>query len=753
MTLERYLCVGGVEVANPCRTAAYLTRLGNPCLPNPPSKNDCGCCDEWLPEATDQGIVWTDNEYLYSVCTKAGGASQTTTANDLPPGAAWQTPVADPDEWEAALFATAPTCSQQWSGAFVWTIDGDPAEGTYGILGSGGTNLSGSAVAGTFSALPSGTHTLVCEFTNNVAGIVWARTTWEIDADAGTITLLSAERTATAGPGPGSTEASLPITDNYALEDGQTILLGRALEGFWTIEVTDNGDGTVDLLIGLGLQRSAADCGACGPGPEYEFTLYPPIENAYNDNDGLGQLIGLTPDDQGSGSLPFTATLDKPASGETTYLFVGANDSEVTGTSPAMVLVAIAGDPVAPDYGNVAFSLNSFWHGKFDGPVVIGDPYTLRFGGAALQVATLTSTPGEFTTPAADDAPWYDPAVPESADVLGVWLEEVRLSVPWKRDATDALRGAALGPGRFGGRELQLAGWVYTRSAAATAYARNWLFEVLAGAGCEDGCDLPDAQVALYCDPERPDAGARTLKRVGLTAFDPEIEPEFPRACGLKFEATLTAEVPELFLEPERVADVELAIDLEATVCTICSPCPEPTASPCRCGGLADPVRVVPQPDPASLYCLPSEVSRFAVQLPAPHYWRDATAIVRVEAGTWPGEPARPGLANLRIRGWQNPAGLADPALFDCQEPCLDVEVGCIPAGSALVIDGTTRTATLECGLEELNGYAYLSSAGGRRFSWPDVSCYGLLLVVEADPYNTAPGGQVAIDFVLRERG
>jgi hypothetical protein len=356
---------------------------------------------------------------------------------------------------------------------------------------------------------------------------------------------------------------------------------------------------------------------------------------------------------------------------------------------------------------------------------------------------------GEFTTPADDDAPWYDADVPESADVLGVWVEEARLSVPWTREARPRQRGGSLSPARYGPRELTISGWVYTRSEAATAYARHWLFEALSGGDCGDGCSLPDALVWTHCDVATPDAGKRTLRRVGLTSYDPEIEPEFPRRCGFKFEAVLAAEVPDLLLDPVLLADVELDGDVE---CNLCHPCPE-VESGCSCGSLSSALRVAPQPDPSSSFCEPVAIMRSCVELDPPPLWRDATAIITVSAGEWAGDPSRPGVANLRVRGWANPAGLTDPDLFVCQEPCLDVEVACVPAGAQLVIDGTTRSAVVLCEQTTANGYAYLSSAGGRRFQWPDVTCQGLWLCVDADALNTADGSTLAVEYVQRERG
>lgn len=362
-----------------------------------------------------------------------------------------------------------------------------------------------------------------------------------------------------------------------------------------------------------------------------------------------------------------------------------------------------------------------------------------------------TDDEAPFSTPEADDAPWYDPGVPESADVLGVWIEAMSISSPWSRSRTDGLRGTTLGRGRMTGRELQVDGWVYTRSAAATAYARSWLFEALAGI-CDESCSMPDATVYLHCGCDDASPGARTLRRVGLVGFDPNIEPEFPRACGFKFSATLVSEVGELFGDPTPIADLDLWRPEEERVCNVCVPCPqELPVSPCDCGGRLPPLRTVSTPDEFSLWCEPAWQARHVLEVPAPPYWRAATLVARIEGGRWPDAPGREGLKNLRIRGWAALPGVEDPAQLVCVEPCFSIEVGCIPADGVITIDGTTRRATLTCGGQEVPAYPWLSS-GGSRFLWPEVPCSGLLVSVEADGWNTSPTAHLGIDFVQVDR-
>lgn len=701
MPIERYLCVGGVEVANPCRTLAYFRALGNACMPRPPSAQSCCCCPDWMPGdcslTVSAGLDAGADEFCWGLFSIAGGSGNYFSTWDVLAAGAPDCPTVrpanpDPDDpgWTRVVADELPL---PYSVCSPYEVD------PYALVGCGWVRWTITDVETAASAtLLFWIDTAVSPFDAGESAVsfdygeTWhvgvAEHTYDLSCPAGEYVLwfdarAEAEQVCLGVLGlAGGTGDALQVTTRYAPAAAPVNVasLPAIDDPAWVL----TGSGTMPAPL--------APLGSCNP-------------------------YGVLPD----GFF------------ETTIVDTG------NGTTLRMI-AALNGSLIGPgDFGGSSATTDggATWQ-------TITGPLTLTFSFPSPLADT-------FTVPELDDAPWYDPAVPESADVLGVWIEEAQLSVPYERDARARQRGVSLSRGRLGGRELLLVGWLYARTEAATAYGRQWLFEALAGDSCDDACTLPDAQVWTHCDREVRNGGRRTLRRVGLTSYDPEVEPEFPRSCGFKFEATLTAEVPELLLDPALVLSAEL--DGVEPVCNVCRPCP-PATSGCDCGGLDERLREVPQADPASAFCEPPAVMRTCHVIEPPNYWRDATAIVTVNAGTWPGDPTRPGLANLHLRAWPNPAGLdVFDASFDCQEPCLDVEVACIPAGSQLVIDGTTRQATLVCELQQRNGYAYLSSGGGRRFSWPDVSCHGLLLCAEADPLNTAPGSTISVEFVLRERG
>jgi hypothetical protein len=348
---------------------------------------------------------------------------------------------------------------------------------------------------------------------------------------------------------------------------------------------------------------------------------------------------------------------------------------------------------------------------------------------------------GPYLTPADDDAPWFDPSVPESADVLGVLIEDITVSTPLVRDMTNRLWGGALGPKRYGGREIVISGWIYTRTCQATDYARQWLFEALNSDVCSTtGCDGVNMELYNSCGVD----GLRSFKNVGLTDFQWDTEPDYPCYCGAKFEATFSAEIPWAFMEPSVCYDGPARTG--DAVCVECNPCPTREPKDCTCGCVDSTPRVVETVNYQSCFCPPDVITRVCCDIVPPRIWGSATMVATIYGGT-------AGLKNMRIKGFANPLSLpADHPQFDCAEPCILMDVECIPPGGTLTIDGTVRKAKVDCDGVSHSAFGYLS-ADGRRFGWPDTDCTPLLFCVEADWYNTPDDATVTLQLVGYERG
>lgn len=366
-------------------------------------------------------------------------------------------------------------------------------------------------------------------------------------------------------------------------------------------------------------------------------------------------------------------------------------------------------------------------------------------------------TPNTYTTPAIDDAPWYDPMIPESADVIGVWVDQMTLSSPYSRAMRPRQWGGALNAVRWGPREIHLQGWVYTRSGIATEYAKQWLLEALSGG--DTACTLPDVNL-FRSDTPTPAIHERTARRCGLIDYKDDVDPTFKQCWGFAFDATLSSETPFLYGAPQVVFDGTVLDPASIAECNVCNPLPGPPPRPCLCGAMANPVRVVPELfNSGDAYCRPVLVRRKFVSINSTPYWKTATAIITIRVGVTPNIDGQHNVQNLRLIGWSNPAALSPAQVvgatrdnFLNQDPAMTVEITCLPHASQLIIDGTSRQASLNCGGSIVSAFSYLSSNSGRAFRWPEFGSDGLMLCLESDYWHTPPDASIQVQYVPRDR-
>ncbi|GAA2945951.1 MULTISPECIES: hypothetical protein [Streptomyces] len=193
-----------------------------------------------------------------------------------------------------------------------------------------------------------------------------------------------------------------------------------------------------------------------------------------------------------------------------------------------------------------------------------------------------------YTSPEADDAPWYDPDVPESADFAGLLV----LSVdglddhPVERTVTRGAAGnAALGPARTMPRTITVTAVLLGATCCAVNYGLRWLGQALAGCtgvGCGGDC------LTLFtCCPDQiddPDEFAaryrRTLRRVALVD-GPRVVARHGTGCTgsggctvgadiLTVEFVLTAASPWMWTDPVPVLEVPVPLDESDDCITWC---------------------------------------------------------------------------------------------------------------------------------------------------------------------------------------
>jgi hypothetical protein len=178
--------------------------------------------------------------------------------------------------------------------------------------------------------------------------------------------------------------------------------------------------------------------------------------------------------------------------------------------------------------------------------------------------------PMVFVDPATDGAPWYTAANPESADALGLWIEEwtgldnahVRRTV-----APRGGGGAQLGTLNAGERVMALNALLFARSEAAMEHLFRWFEQTLSNV-CST-CATDSMLIRRYCGSGDPWDGVARLNQVGLVAGPQwEAEPTNTGRCFLRrISFTLTAGDPCMYLPTVDagpggdVADVAACLD------------------------------------------------------------------------------------------------------------------------------------------------------------------------------------------------
>ncbi|RJL19411.1 hypothetical protein [Bailinhaonella thermotolerans] len=384
---------------------------------------------------------------------------------------------------------------------------------------------------------------------------------------------------------------------------------------------------------------------------------------------------------------------------------------------------------------------------------------SLRIGAGGCPDLDAVTGPQAYTTPQLDAAPWYDPAIPESARVLGVvGLDLSGLSKAPRAREVSAL---AAGGGRLGTlamtqRQMLATVLVLAADHAALSYGVAWLSRALADPVCAPGgCAGASMRVAAYCPgaalPRPGDDGpVRTLYDVGVID-GPTVVSEITLrgAVAAKVEVSLVAGRPWLYRAPRLVGTVQLGTAPTATF--------NPSAT-ATCAGAAtcvdDPVCTppLPAPGPATLSdpCWTGTAfnARRGVLSVTPEgmpSWLETVPIIRVTTGA-------AAMRKLWVRLFQPKlGGCADPV--DMCAWCGELSVMYLGAGTVLDVDGRTRTADAMCGgditaIADVNLYG----AGGGPMQWPSWSCdTGACIEVAADAAAVAADASVTVWLASRE--
>lgn len=415
-------------------------------------------------------------------------------------------------------------------------------------------------------------------------------------------------------------------------------------------------------------------------------------------------------------------------------------------------------------------------------------PTTWLPGGSAcskdLQVRQLIQevcqdiTTPSYTTPQVDDAPWYDPLIPESAGFAGVIVKTLEGldEAPIDREVTRKVNGgAALGSLRYTERVMEFEVTLVGSSCCSVAYGYRWLASMLQGC-CGSGCDLPSMYFLegipnltqqTYCAPDMPFGAItvpnesnrtpiRSVHNVGLTE-GPRVVERRGTGCGcgctpvMDVEFTLVAGNPFIFSPQQDVVLAENLLtgtgDCETDpyvwrFCEVPPDCgPDYPAYDPRCSA------PVPAPAPAppalSCFCEPLAYreKQFTFTAASPD-WFELAAIVEVDNPT--AEPLR----NLTVRFGQTNGDCN--LLTDC-DWCSSLGIEYIPPYAKLIIDSERREIMLYVNDTYYNAERSVVSAAGTPFRWIDLGCGDYCVKIQSDAFNTPANATVAIRGAVKE--
>lgn len=359
------------------------------------------------------------------------------------------------------------------------------------------------------------------------------------------------------------------------------------------------------------------------------------------------------------------------------------------------------------------------------------------------------------------DAPWYDPAIPESAHVTGIVGYEIS-------GITDAVRASGSSRTEAVRREMTITFVVSLTSECAVSYIQGWLANVFAPSPCATGC-VGHEVCMLACCPDVNDDGElvgpdpmRTMTQVevvsGPTLTDRSWDPD---DFELEYEVTLATPNVWVYRAPPperrwtvRPSDGDLVtLDLPAVYaecpdddqCAVAMACQSPDFAP-----------LPSEPFPECYPVEPFAAHRTVISIPPGELptGLDVIPVIRATAGQLP-------MRNMVIRFYANPVGLPCdrlPGLNPCRA-CTDLTTPEVPAGGSIVLDGRTGLNTITC-TNSLGRDVQLPAevfgppieGAGAGYVEP-IQCGPGLCIEVYTAVGVSAGAEIAIEFWTRANG
>lgn len=371
-----------------------------------------------------------------------------------------------------------------------------------------------------------------------------------------------------------------------------------------------------------------------------------------------------------------------------------------------------------------------------------------------------------YTTPANDDAPWYEPSVPESDEFAGLYVEEIAgFDSLVQRTVNDgALMGSTLGPLTMKGRALTVTGWLRAGSCRGAEYGLHWLSEALGGTNSCDDCSVGDLYMLKSVPPAMSSSAldyVRVMHHVGLVD-GPKVLDRSGTCCSdcgstsLKVQFTITAEIPYIFSEVEWIlhddpfseGPFDYDLSLPCAKSTICKQADEKVDLGCG-------PQLPPAPPPYKIsddcYCEPWQTMRVGTEYDNTRQWNSVTTYIEVKAG-------ESDVRNVKIVAFHNAQNDECPLHYEvddrwmCTTPCASIAISKIPAGGKLVIDSRTRMVTMFlAGGESIPGLRFLSTGDDSGpFDWFDIGHCTRLCMVASVEEQVSDDATISVGIVNR---
>lgn len=332
-----------------------------------------------------------------------------------------------------------------------------------------------------------------------------------------------------------------------------------------------------------------------------------------------------------------------------------------------------------------------------------------------------------YTTPAGDQAPWFDASISESARFLGFVISDVTQNSVASRSVVTRVSssgGGSIGPIRNKERRLDFDVLMFACDEASMEYGFRYLTDALGSSGCDDSCALCTAEYRESCPPiqggaqlaESLNRGRWLLKNVGLVEgpvwADAPIES---LACNMRrVRFSLASELPWKFKCPVEV----------------CSPIPIPApVGPCSSFR-----------DTAEVSCSVTEDLIIG----------ETGMIINVHAGAVPLQHVK-----IHIRpdkfGYEA-APLTRPPGYIRVPPCDSIEIREIPAGCTLEYDTSVETVRiLVPGGGSYDATSLIDTESGIAPTFPTVRCGDFCVSIMASECSILGNPYMSISSVHRE--